>query len=135
MPRDITFFSGNVLPVATEEELLEFCNKVRQAGGANVLEALLPSVQQSSYSCLIANALNFGCSVSPYMNGIWLMRFPENISASQRKAISEATGLDVRPGVGKSWVMELPEHIGNAAKAFDWGLAFTEYVKEEPFNV
>lgn len=48
----------------TEEELLEFANKIREAGGAELIEALLPSRPNDPSSCLIANALNFTSRVT-----------------------------------------------------------------------
>lgn len=50
---------------ASIEKVLEFCNAVREAGGANPLDALLPSVPAESDSCLIARNLNFSCTVTP----------------------------------------------------------------------
>lgn len=152
MPRLLEFTStdgsGKVrkLPVATEEELLDFANKVRQAGGAAVLEALLPSLQSDSQQCLIANALNFGCEVDVpdidndirYRDGSlkWVMHFPETMSEYDRRRIIDAVpGRAIRcwdnsPFYDKSTVLALllPKHIGNAAAAFDHGIAFQNFV-------
>jgi hypothetical protein len=51
------------VPVATEEELLDFANRWRAAGSAEALPALVPSDPVNTESCLIANALNFDCAV------------------------------------------------------------------------
>ncbi len=124
--------------IATEEELLEFCNRVREAGGADILEALLPSRPGNAHECLIANALNFGCSVRPVgekRNGLfdkWKMDLPSNLTDEQAAAISEVVGS---PVVGRRYSgvyrhVDLPPHIGNAAHAFDEGVAFSDLAKE-----
>lgn len=157
MPRDIIFRSvysdsdlgSGAYPVATEEELLEFANKGRLAGGANVLEALLPSDIGNAASCLIANALNFSCYIEPTDDGIvedgdfrryWNMDLPDNMDKESVHQLADALGVEVISDpvrhmdlYGDVWyegaTLALPAHIGNAADAFDDGLAFTEYVK------
>ena len=125
--------------VATEQELLDFCNRVREAGGANILEELLPSIPGLGRECLIANALNFGCRVWPVRrrpDGLfseWQMQLPENITSEQAEAIAEAVGSPVVWPKPDQWGQEppyvvLPEHIGNAAHAFDERVAFTDYI-------
>lgn len=145
--------------VATEEELLAFANKVRQAGGANVLEALLPSTPNQMKTCLIANALNFGCQIEPVENNlpgsdvrtkwsdgtlVWGMRFPDKMNHEDRQKICKAVGCKLAViDEHEDWDsddedatvlvhgMLLPKPIGNAADAFDQGVAFTEYRKPE----
>jgi hypothetical protein len=56
-------FTYAPIEFATEAELLEFANKIREAGGANPLDALMPSTPSDSKACLIAQALNFSCVV------------------------------------------------------------------------
>lgn len=51
--------------MATEAETLEFCNKVRAAGGGDALGALFESDPGDQMTCLIANGLNFDCCVRP----------------------------------------------------------------------
>lgn len=148
MPRDI-----NGKPVATEEELLEFVNKGRAAGGANILEALLPSTPSDRNNCLIANALNFNCEVDviKYHDDIgettWAMILPPNIGEDRAKSIAEALECELsvvrsvyEVGLGYTDTpcefdypnaevrIILPRHIGNAAAAFDAEEAFQEYV-------
>ncbi len=48
---------------ASFEELLDFANKVRAAGGGNPLDALMPAVPEDPSQCLIAKNLNFNCVV------------------------------------------------------------------------
>jgi hypothetical protein len=136
MPRTIEIH-GQPHRVATEKELLEFANALRKAGGANALEALLPSKVGNSERCLIANALNFGCSVDAsgegYPDGVWKweMEFPDSMSNEQIKAIaSQVPGRLISNDYGggeKRYTLLLPKHIGNAAYAFDEGYAFQEY--------
>lgn len=147
MPRDIYFPSYDAsLPVATEAELLEFANKVRLAGGANVLEALLPSTPSESKKCLIANALNFSCQVRPagasgYSCGPkvlatlppskWEMVLPENMSLARAQKIANAVDCELvssQSEYSNFKALNLPAYIGFSAAAFDLGLAFTEYI-------
>ena len=158
MPNDVTFSDESVRSVATEEELLDFANKIRAAGGANVLEALLPSTPQDPHACLIANALNFGCRVDGLNSDQWHMELPGSFDFAKAKAIADSVeckvayvasrydeekafwrsvyeALDAPPASdAEDWaedydgfVILLPEHIGNAAAAFDDGSAFVDF--------
>lgn len=139
MPEMLEFTDApqGVFPVATEEEILEYANKLRTAGDADFLDALLPSDREAPDTCLIANALNFSCSISPAVNAsqskypdeyryIWSMRLPRSIDAIQAQKLTDAVGASLNWELGfPSFV--LPAHIGNAADAFDARLAFHEY--------
>lgn len=134
----------NGLKIATEEELLEFANSVRMAGGADIIGALLPSTPRAPGSCLIANALNFSCEVNTsgsvedtFASGAyhWYMFLPANMTTKRAHEIADLVpGVRVRR-VHKSGerdlpaylALSLPEHIGNAALAFDEGTAFDNY--------
>lgn len=152
MPRDIGFpvaefktsidepNGAGIFPVATEEELIEFVNKGRAAGGADILSALIPSVPEEADICLIANALNFSCQVQcpPDAGGLvcedgyryrWAMLFSSSMHHKTRQTIADAYGLKVQSNGSLFWI-ELPAHIGNAADAFDEGLAFQEFIKD-----
>lgn len=48
---------------ASLDKVLEFCAKVREAGGGTPLEALMPGIPRDSKNCLIARNLNFECFV------------------------------------------------------------------------
>jgi hypothetical protein len=48
---------------ASLQELLDFANKVRAAGGGNPLDALMPATPLDTQKCLIAKNLNFNCEV------------------------------------------------------------------------
>lgn len=126
----------HLVEVATADELIEFVNIGRKAGGANILDALLPSTPVSPTACLIANALNFNCSVGvrytddrstihawPSGAWQWIMILPPNMSREQSTKIVRAYELELV----KARHMLLPEHIGNAARAFDEGQAFQEF--------
>lgn len=122
---------GDYKEVATEEELLEFANAIRAAGGADVLEALLPSVPKRAGQCLIANALNFSCEVrglgsetTTFDDGVsyrWGMFLPHNITSAQL--------VELRKCLDDTFYLTLPKHVGNAAEAFDTGVAFTQYAR------
>lgn len=126
------------MPYATEAELLEFANAVRQAGGANIIEALLPGEPQVAKACLIANALNFSCGVSPngrtneHGEAVWVMRMPANISFKRTQEIAKALGLQAEQYLPRDSMWRagrrapsrrsriiLPRLIGNTAAAFD----------------
>lgn len=110
---------------ASLAELTKFANKVREAGGGNPLDALMPAVPGNSERCLIAKNLNFNCFVdSPYDDGWWYMSVEdENIA----KQIGEALGLPVneapfedrRYAESDQWMIRLPDEIGRVAYDFD----------------
>lgn len=152
MPREVRIH-GTSRSVATETELLNFANKVRKAGGADVLDALLPSKMSEPTQCLIARALNFHCYVTPWAPvddrnkdewssgaGKWVM-IPQRGNAADCEQLARelASALKLRlvrtisedeDGQKGDTVysLMLPEHIGNAASAFDAGAAFRNYV-------
>lgn len=131
-------FAG--LSYATEDELLAFANKIRKAGGADALSALMPSVASSPSACLIANALNFGCSVDGGTVGLdniikgprgenrWVMHLSNDMPQRIVKKIANA--VDCPLGQREHTIL-LPWHIGNAAHAFDNRNGWTaKYIKK-----
>lgn len=127
--------AGVRIEYATEDELLDFANKIRAAGGANALDALLPSDPQKPDSCLIATSLNFGCHVvasgevfggSLDVEGrdeyAWAMRLPSCFSVEESETLASAVGCEYDSFYRK---LILPRHIGNAARAFDLGKGWT----------
>lgn len=134
------------LEVATEAELLEFANAVRAAGAADALEALLPSRPSASNSCLIANALNFECLVDsftdyeaiasddyePRVPHGWRMYLGarEELARNIADTVPGCTFVDLGTVSYPSYAVNLPPHIGNAAHAFDAGVAFQDYAEE-----
>jgi hypothetical protein len=57
------FDPATVKGMASLDELRDFCNRVRQAGGAKEIDDLMPAVPGQTEACLIAKALNFSCQV------------------------------------------------------------------------
>ncbi len=55
---------------ASFEELLEFANKVRVAGGGKVIEALMPAIPRNPHACLVAKNLNFNCKIKGIRNDL-----------------------------------------------------------------
>lgn len=132
------------VPVATEEELLEFANKLRAAGAADPLDALMPSMPGDAERCLIANACNFGCTVNGdgpvggEKNEIqWVLEFPEGMDEDRARRVAEAVALtlDVEDSEFTEGLrfmsMKLPREIGNAAHAFDHRVDWTAKYGEE----
>lgn len=128
--------NGKRLPFAGKDELLAYANRIREAGGANALEALLPSIPGNQEGCLIARALNFGCKVYPLTSlknlkdgsWEWVMETPNDDTARKlAKGIGARTlrldyWQDVRAAkheIETRLVVLLPKRIGNAAHAFD----------------
>lgn len=142
MPQQIPFYgtSDQTKSVATHEELFDFCNKVRRAGGGEVLDALLPGYVGNATQCLIAKNLNFDCYVMPFykiVNGkeerqnTWCMQVKDH-QVARAIAINLQLTVDVRfDGSKFVSVLILPEEIGNAADAFDRGLAFKNLDKDK----
>lgn len=116
-------------PRATLDELLEFCNKVREAGGGDVLNELLPGVPYLDNACLIARNLNFSCRVSGgFMRNIsWRAQYDDHemkwfmfVSDSEvRRKIADALDLPIDETLSRMPGILLPKEIGRAAAAFD----------------
>lgn len=113
---------------ASFEELLEFANKVREAGGGNPLDALMPAVPCDPKACLIAKNLNFNCKVEGYGDdGRWVMWIDNDLDEDGYSLspistrIAEALDLelvDVNRQYRRSGVL-LPPEIGQVAADFD----------------
>lgn len=116
-----------------EQELLDIANKIRAAGGAEALEAFFPSDIGQEKSCLIANALNFGCKVSGFFPKIvqdgnimfrpaydgdpaWTMQVP---TAKLAKQLAAELGWEVINVPSYRNFIILPQKVGNTAAAFD----------------
>lgn len=135
---------------ASFEELLEFANAVREAGGGNPLDALMPAVPEDQTQCLIAKNLNFNCVVNGIGgyhknldtgelvgSGFWGMwveseEVRDNIAAALDlpRVNSQAEYDDPDDGrtVFYSYAVVLPEEIGQVASDFDASM-------EAAFNV
>lgn len=126
---------------ASVQEVIEFANTVREAGGGNIISELMPSDPNEPDSCLIANALNFNCSIRPdedvvevedlwsYENEYeeggadllyhseWCM-FVENEELAQKISNAIGTKYVVAPVI-ESYGVVLPDEIAYVAIAFD----------------
>lgn len=139
-------FDGEVainVPVATPEEILAFANRVRAAGGAEVIEDLMPAVPTDARQCLIARNLNFDSAISSgvafsgimptFPDGSWRWMMRLNMPFEQAAKIADVVegGILFRPWSHSDILyLSLPETIGNAARAFDAGL-FPEFEAPE----
>lgn len=116
---------------ASLEDTLEFCNKIRKAGGANPIDALMPATPEDPDECLIARNLNFSCVVNgSYAFGdelSWVMGIQDT---SVAKEISTKLGLEYKYN-GDYWEIKLPEGIGAVAEAFDDWLVIVKNVSNE----
>lgn len=144
------------VPVATKDELLNFANALRAAGGAGLLTDLPISTPTDADACLIANSLNFSSEVDADGDH-WHMKVVEpKFTKDEVVAITKVIGTgeplifsahfeefvplheweaDIGDPIDMqeiSWI--LPEHIGNAADAFDRGVAFQSYVAADFHN-
>lgn len=119
---------------ASLEELLEFANAVREAGGGNPLDALMPAVPEDAKQCLIARNLNFNCTVRgadgvylkngkaiPSDNDTWIMYISD-----ERIVRAVAKKLNLKKVYYERWNevdhpvgVLLPRRIGRIAYEFD----------------
>lgn len=128
-------------PRATIEETLAFANAIREAGGGNPLDALMPAVPSDPSQCLIAKNLNFNCRVAGLeeddvhgelipaaYEGAWVMLFGNN--KTLRDTIANALDLPaidsyIEDDTDEGWRREpdyaivLPAEIGQVAADFD----------------
>lgn len=120
-------YHGSTIPYASEQEVLNFANAVRQGGGGEVIQELFPGTPEEPKACLIANALNFSTKVEeitgyeapvPKDEMIWGMVFPSRTRKAEAQKIADAVGCPVRKE-GSCWAIVLPRLIGNTAHAFD----------------
>jgi hypothetical protein len=107
---------------ASVEEVIEFANDVRSAGGGNLIDGLMPSVPEEPNSCLIANALNFDCEVNSHA-GDWYMEVDDGeigMKIADTLALSYYGGEQDDDGFyWEPFVITLPYGIGCVAEAFD----------------
>lgn len=127
---------SHIRPRASLDELLEFANKVRVAGGGEILEKLMPGVAANGAACLIARNLNFHSAVLPQSDGsYWGMYVTDE---KIRNKIVQELNLEIIPnrtvwsdqidifhkyGDDESMIevygIRLPDEIGKVAHAFD----------------
>lgn len=141
MPRQLEV-AGYKLPVATEDELLEFANKLRRAGNASLLDALLPSVQGDTHKCLIARNLNFDSMVEPEFSekryadgsGVWVMTPTLNYRLKRKDsqvADIERANEQVRAlaKAARLRTITIQERVYDKTREFDWHGEEVERVK------
>jgi hypothetical protein len=135
---------------ASFDEVLNFCNAVREAGGANPLDALLPAVPSDSTSCLIARNLNFSCTVTPsgdhYQAELWYMEIddPQIVETIIDNVDGAEPFVDLNGRVYATRVL-LPPEIAQVAIEFDrWEVsevstesdpAFLEFIQSDYIEV
>ncbi len=103
---------------ASLEELLEFVNHVRVAGGASPVDNLMPGVPHDATRCLIAANMPFDCIVTQCGDGRtgWRMFVSDSALAHE---IGNALGCVVRETPSLKPFVVLPKEIGALASAFD----------------
>lgn len=119
---------GFIKPIkyATEEETLKFVNDFREAGGANLLEGLMPSIVSNPEFCLLAKGLNFGGTVAPEASydsnsGEYALWGITIYDADLAQEIADTLGLQANINSLMDYgVIFLPRLIGNVAAAFDY---------------
>lgn len=120
---------------ATLEELKEFANKVREAGGGNPIDALMPAIPTDTSECLIAKNLNFNCTVGAVGgdDGSWWMAVDtEEIRDKIAKSLNlEKANYMYYPEYGgggyEVYAVRLSDEIGQIASDFDeWDHAIIE---------
>ncbi len=107
---------------ASFEEVLDFCNRVREAGGGDPIDALMPAIPRNSNACLLARNLNFDCSVRHLGNENWVMYVND-----PDVAVNIANALEL----SLSWSgrgVRLPKKIGLVARDFDCVLPIVDSV-------
>lgn len=114
---------------ASIDELLDFANEIRKAGGGELIDELLLSKPKDSNNCLIANALNFDCEVESCDDDNWAMFTDSDLSIT----IADKVGLKKCFRQDEIWDEEygefiekeicagviLPDNIKKVALAFD----------------
>lgn len=125
---------------ASLEEVKDFANKVRAAGGGNPIDALMPAVPENPHACLIAKNLNFNCEVTggtfewvtPEGERLtlndWIMvvgnkRTRDKIAEGLELSTANRTRLSYRPSGERfhttEYAVVLPPEIGQVAHDFD----------------
>jgi hypothetical protein len=126
------------LPTAlSTAELLEFCNAVRNAGGAEEIDHLEPGDLGRPNTCLIARNLNFHCAVIQKSLPNSTKSVIAMISRDPRLAKIAKT-MDLPTFEQRSYddsvstYMVLPDRVAASVKAFDRRLYPEELYRDHP---
>lgn len=105
---------------ASLKRTLDFCNKVRKAGGGEQIKDLMPAVPQDINSCLIAKNLNFECAVDRE-DEVWTMWFGTDRETRDKvaKDLKLKRTLKRTERSGEDYGVILPKEIGEVAATFD----------------
>jgi hypothetical protein len=128
-------------PCATLEEVHQFANAVREAGGGNPIDALMPAVPVSGQECLIAKNLNFNCSVfqiEHLLSARWAMILDDKDTRDRIATSLDLASVDIDNTIQENgfygdnipyfdhkyhpescWAIILPAEIGAVAHEFD----------------
>lgn len=148
------------IELASVEELKDYCNKVREAGGGNPLDALLPAIPQEANECLIALNLNFSCEVDgvpkheagfyygsltgleiwneyseqlgypELADSVWHMQLYDENIAKKIATNLELPIVEPKDDNAGPWRILLPARIGLIAQSFDEWLNLTPEEQE-----
>jgi len=111
--------------IATLDQLKDFANKVREAGGGNPLDALMPAVPSDIDQCLIAKNLNFNCKVNtdgPHEDWIMVLEdktIRDNIAKALKLKVYDIPCDDEEDELFREYAVILPVAIGRVAAEFD----------------
>jgi hypothetical protein len=133
---DIYMDSGKVEPWPIKD-VLDFCNIVREAGGANPLDSLMPAVPEDTHKCLIARNLNFSCEVMPTKGhdniSWWAMYLNDEetrdqiVEALRKRYPTNNFQTTDRPSLNRSYGFFLPPELAAVAYEFDqWSVSHIE---------
>lgn len=112
------------------DKLLAVCNEVRDAGGGDAIEALLPAVPGNDKTCLIARNLNFNCSVRPGANSEWRMYASKAVLEKVAPVLGKRTKV-VRHNK-RTYSVKLPTWMGRLAEDFDASTSLSTDEKQHP---
>lgn len=105
--------------MATLDEVKDFANAVRAAGGGNPIDALIPAVPQDPSACLIAVNLNFNCEVITNDSGAWSMYVTDPDVRDRIAHNLDLDAFDDPKRRGPEYGVVLPRSIAAVAEAFD----------------
>lgn len=122
MPTPTLDINGHEVPVKDAlTKLLNLANDFRAALGGQRLAALPSSVRRDPRRCIIANALNFDCSICPGAHDSGRAWFKTREQAERFLTLTEQTAVPEQEQNSSEWVVPLPPALNAIAQAFDEG--------------